>query len=149
MLAKIAAYTEAHRPLTRLDGLRAAIRQIKPTTAAEASATIVENALETVPCAAIFVPTRTGTTARMISRFNPPVWIIASSADPAVCQGLVFSYGVHPIALNAEPVDWRDFAAGWLREHQLTGDIAMLVAGPSEKAPQANHRLEFMRVGER
>jgi pyruvate kinase len=149
MLAKIAAYTEAHRPPTRLDGLRAAIRQIKPTTAAEASATIVENALETVPCAAIFVPTRTGTTARMISRFNPPVWIIASSADPAVCQGLVFSYGVHPIALNAEPEDWRDFAAGWLREHQLTGDIAMLVAGPSEKAPQANHRLEFMRVGER
>jgi pyruvate kinase len=149
MLAKIAAYTEAHRPPTRLDGLRAAMCQTKPRTAAEAAANIVENALQTVPCAAIFVPTRTGTTARMISRFNPPVWIIASSADPAVCQDLVFSYGVHPIALNAEPEHWRDFAAGWLREHHLAGNIAMLVAGPSAKDPQANHRLEFMRVGER
>ena len=61
------------------------------------SPSVVEHALETVPCAAVFVPTRTGTTARMISRFNPPVWIVALSRDAAVCQGLAFSYGVHPV----------------------------------------------------
>jgi len=149
MLAKIAAYTEEHRPPTRLSALSETIRQTGPATAAEAIATVVQNALETVPCAAIFVPTHTGTTARMISRFNPPVWIVALSRDPAVCQGLVFSYGVHPMGLSAEPESWRDFARGWLREHQLAGDVAMLVAGPSRQRPEADHRLEFMRVGER
>ena len=110
---------------------------------------MVEHALETVPCAVIFVPTRTGTTARMISRFNPPVWIVALSRDSDVCQGLAFSYGVHPVPLTAEPEDWCDFARTWLREHQVPGAIAMLVAGPSEQHPEANHRLEFLRVGKR
>ena len=110
MLAKIAAYTEAHRPPTRLNDLKAMSSQHQPTTAAEAIASVVEHALETVPCAAVFVPTRTGTTARMISRFNPAVWIVALSRDPAVCQGLAFSYGVHPVQLAEDPDNWRDFA---------------------------------------
>ena len=118
MLAKIAAYTEAHRPPTRLNDLKAMSSQRQPTTAAEAIASVVEHALETVPCAAVFVPTRTGTTARMISRFNPAVWIVALSRDAAVCQGLAFSYGVHPIQLAEDPENWRDFARDWLREHR-------------------------------
>ena len=149
MLAKIAAYTEAHRPPTRLEDLKAAAIQHHPTTAAEAIATVVEHALETVPCAAIFVPTRTGTTARMISRFNPAVWMISLSREDAVCQGLAFSYGVHPVQLTQDPENWRDFAKAWLREHQLPGFVAMLVAGPSPRNPDANHRIEFMRVGDR
>jgi pyruvate kinase len=148
MLAKIAAYTETHRPPTRLNELWSTIRQTNPTTAAEAIAAVVENALETVPCAAVFVPTRTGTTARMISRYNPAVWIVAVSRDAGVCQGLAFSYGVHADQLAEDPENWRDFARHWLQEHQLPGAVAMLVAGPSERNPDANHRIEFMRVGE-
>jgi pyruvate kinase len=149
MLAKIAAYTEAHRPPTRLNDLKAMCSQHQPTTAAEAIASVVQHSLETVPCAAVFVPTRTGTTARMISRFNPAVWIVAWSRDAAVCQGLAFSYGVHADQLAEGPENWRDFAGNWLREHQLPGAIAMLVAGPSARNPDANHRIEFMRVGEK
>jgi pyruvate kinase len=52
-----------------------------------AVSSIVEHAIETVPCAAVFVPTRTGTTARMIARFNPPVWIVAVSQDPSGLPG--------------------------------------------------------------
>jgi pyruvate kinase len=143
MLAKIAAYTEAHRPA---DG-RALLPPIKPASAAEAIAEVVEHALDTVPCAAVFVPTRSGGTARMISRFNPPVWIVALCGDHAVAQGLAFSYGVHPITWNEDPMDWRDFAVGWLRDHRVSGDVAMLVAGPSERQPDANHRIEFLRLG--
>jgi pyruvate kinase len=119
----------------------------QPTTAAEAIASVVEHALATVPCAAVFVPTRTGTTARMISRFKPAVWIVALSRDAAVCQGLAFSYGAHPIQVAQEPESWRDFARQWLREHEVPGALAMLVAGPSTHNPDANHRLEFLRVG--
>jgi pyruvate kinase len=147
MLARIAAYTEKHRPPTRLDDLKAMSRQHHPAAAAEAMASVVEFALEKVQCAALFVPTRTGTTARLISRFNPAVWIVAVSREASVCQGLAFSYGVHPLELAEVPENWRDFACDWLRENQLPGQVAMLVAGPSPRNPNANHRLEFLRVG--
>jgi len=146
MLAKIAAYTEAHR--TQLNHLRATSSQHQPTTAAEAIASVVEHALGTVPCAAVFVPTRTGTTARMISRFKPAVWIVSVSRAEAVCQGLLFSYGVHSVQLAQEPKNWLDFARQWLREHQVPGAITMLVAGPSIQNPDANHRVEFLRIAE-
>jgi pyruvate kinase len=149
MLASIAAATEARRPLARLHELRALCRDHAPTTAAEAIAAVVEHALDTVPCAAVFVPTHTGTTARMISRFKPGIWIAALSRDPAVGQGLAFSYGVHPVDLAEEPDSWHDFARAWLREQGLSGTVAMLVAGPSKRNPEANHRIEFMRVGDR
>jgi pyruvate kinase len=148
MLASIAVATETRRPPARLHDLRALCLDRAPTTAAEAIASVVEHALDTVPCAALFVPTRTGTTARMISRFKPGVWVTSLSRDPAVGQGLAFSYGVLPVDMADEPDDWRGFARGWMREQQISGNIAMLVAGPSTRNPEANHRLEFMRVGE-
>jgi pyruvate kinase len=147
MLARIAAFTETHRPTTGLPDRRTRSRVLRPTTAAEASALVVEHALDTVPCAAVFVPTRTGTTARMISRFKPSVWIVALSRDPKVCRGLTFSYGVHSVHLEKDPDNWRDFTRDWLRAHDLSGDLAVLVAGPSARHPEASHRLEFLQVG--
>ena len=85
----------------------------------------------------------------MISRFNPGVWIVAVSPDEAVCQGLAFSYGVYAEQRTADPENWRAFARTWLREHHMPGDVAMLVAGPSSRNPDANHRVEFMRMGEK
>jgi pyruvate kinase len=145
MLARIAAYTEGHRPAARLTELKAL--SPAPATATEAISAVVEHALETVPCAAVFVPTKSGATARMISRFNPAVWNVALSRDESVCQGLAFSYGVHPVQLDGDPENWREFAKDWLQENQLPGAVAMLVAGPSSRNPGANHRLEFLRVG--
>jgi pyruvate kinase len=148
MLASIAAATESHRPRAGLDALRRRTRQVPPSTAAEAIASVVEHALDTVPCSAVLVPTRSGSTARMISRFKPAVWVVAPCADAVACQGLAFSYGVHPIDCAEEPDSWRDFAARWLREHHLPGHIAMLVAGPSTRNPDASHRIEFLRIDE-
>jgi pyruvate kinase len=146
MLAKIAAATESQRAAASINRLQEFYRTHRPETAAEAIATVVEHALGTVPCDAIFVPTRTGSTARMIARFKPPVWTVAVTADAAVGQGLAFSYGVHAVETAAEPEDWREFAAEWAREHGLDAKAAMLVAGPSAKHPGANYRIEFMRL---
>ena len=82
----------------------------------------------------------------MISRFKPSVWTFSLSRDAAVCRGLAFSYGVHPVRITDEPDDWRELALRWVREESLEGVVAMLVAGPSEKRPDANHRLEFLRL---
>ncbi len=146
LLARIAATTEANRPPTHLRELRQAASAQKPASTAEAIAAVVEHALETVPCAAVFVPTHTGTTARMISRYKPPVWVVGLSRESAVCQGLTFSYGVYPLDLPEEPDRWCDLARDWMHASGVDGATAMLVAGPSKRTPDANHRLEFMRV---
>ena len=146
MLAKIAAVTEARRPLSSLSDLLDQCSHAPTSNLAEAIASVVEHALETVPCAAVFVPTRSGTTARMISRFKPGVWIVAISRDPAVCRGLTFSYGVQPIEISDYPADWNRFCPDWLRNNEVDGQIAILVAGPSDRNPSANHRIEFVPV---
>jgi pyruvate kinase len=146
MLAAIAAATEQRRPLARLQDLRAIYREHKSSTPAEAIASVVEHSLETVPCAAVFVPSQTGATARMISRFKPSAWVVAVADDPAVSQGLAFSYGVHPLSRADEPGDWLGFAHEWIRANEVSGRIAMLVGGPSARHPGANHRIEFLRL---
>jgi pyruvate kinase len=144
MLAKIAAATEPQRTAASVNRLQEFYRTHRPVGTSEAIATVVEHALGTVACDAVFVPTRTGATARMLSRFKPSVWTVAVSADAAVCQGLAFSYGVHAVDVAVEPEDWRGFAAAWARQHGLDARRAMLVAGPSLRHPDANYRVEFM-----
>jgi pyruvate kinase len=148
MLAKIAVATEAGRPRARLKELHELCREQPSATAAEAIASVVELALETVPFTAVFVPTRSGSTARMISRFRPAVWIVAISAQTAVCRGLLFSYGVHPVEQEPEADRWGAFAARWVRDQRVSGHLAILVTGPSDRNPDANHRIEFLRVGD-
>jgi len=146
MLAKIAAFTETHRVRAANAARREIWKKQSTPTASDRMASIVEHALDTVPCEVLLVPTRGGSTARVISSFKPSVWVLAPSSDPAVVQGLAFSYGVHPIDLAEEPEDWREFAERWLREQGVTGDRVMLVAGPSQRNPNASHRIELMRL---
>jgi len=103
-------------------------------------ASLVEHALYTVPCDLVLVPTRGGMVARAISRFKPPVWIIAPSSDCAACQNLAFSYGVYPIDLAEEPDDWREWIARWAarkRNHRRTGAARRwsLAAKPESQLP--------------
>jgi len=146
MLARIAAFTESHRPSVSLAARRESLLTRAQASGTDRIASLVEHALDTVPCDAVLVPTRGGTTARVISRCKPPVWLIAPSSDPAVCQGLAFSYGVHPVDLSEDPGDWRDFATQWLGDHSVTAERVMLVAGPSSRNPRANHRIELIRL---
>ena len=146
MLAKIAAVTEPHRPLTRATQLESTTW--KPTTVSQAMAVVVEHALQTTPCAAVFVPTRSGDTARMISRFKPPVWIVAMGEVTSVYRGLEFSYGVEPVLVTANSDNWREFALRWLHRQQIKGNVAVLVAAASAKVPDASHRIEFLHVSD-
>jgi pyruvate kinase len=145
-LAKIAAFTETHRPRRSFAAQRDFLQEKMTTISGDRMASVVEHALDTVPCDLLLVPTRGGTVARAISRCKPPVWVIAPSSDPAVCQKLAFSYGVHPVDLAEEPDDWRQWAARWVRENGITAERVMLVAGPSPRNPKANYRIELMRL---
>src|SRR5580765_1248176 len=146
MLAKIAAFTETHRPPKSFAAQRELLQHEMTTIGGDRMASVVEHALDTVPCDLLLVPTRAGMVARAISRFKPPVWIIAPSSDSTACQNLAFSYGVYPINLAEEPDDWREWIARWSRENGITAERVMLVAGPSPRNPKANYRIELMRL---
>ena len=148
MLAKIASFTETHRSPRSFAAQREFVQQKAATIGSDRMATLVEHALCTVPCDLALVPTRAGMVARAISRFKPPVWIVAPSSDSIACQNLAFSYGVYPINLAEEPDDWREWIARWLRENGITAERVMLVAGPSPRNPKANYRIELMRLDE-
>src|SRR5215471_12273950 len=90
MLAKIAAFTETHRPPRSFVAQREFVHQPAPTRARDRMASLVEHALNTVPCDLVLIPTRGGMVARAVSRFKPPVWIVAPSANCAACQNLAF-----------------------------------------------------------
>jgi pyruvate kinase len=146
MLAKIAAFTETHRPRTTLMARRELLQQQATMNGGDRMTSLVEHALDTVPCDLVLVPTRSGMTARILSRCKPPVWLVAPSRYAAVCQGLVFSYGVHPVENTDEDTDWREFIERWLHANDVTAKRVMLVAGPSPRHPNANHRIELMRL---
>jgi pyruvate kinase len=146
MLARIAAYTETHKPDNSIS-VPSDHNKRPPVTTAEAVGVLVEHALHTIPSNIVFVPTETGTTARMISRFNPDITIVAASHDHQVCQGLMFSYGVFPVVINEDPENWSDFVRQWVKDYNIPGTISMLVAGPTTLNPKSNHRLEFIRTG--
>ena len=56
MLGKIAAYTESNRPIARVIDSGDVSFSKKPGSAAEAVSLMVEHALDTLPCAGVFVP---------------------------------------------------------------------------------------------
>jgi len=144
MLARIAAAVEPLRPAA---WVRESLR--RPPRDGTASVTDVislgiEAAVEQIAPAAVVVPTRGGATARRITRFRLPVWIVAVCGQESICQHLQFSYGVHPIFEPDPPDDWRSFARQWLRTHGLSGRHVLLAAGPSPRHPDANHRVEVI-----
>ncbi|MFZ3138873.1 MAG: pyruvate kinase [Thermodesulfovibrionales bacterium] len=104
----------------------------------------VESVLEYASPAAVFVPTRSGATARSIGRFRVPVWVIAVSSQEATCQNLQFSYGVYPVHQKEHPENWKPYIKEWLKSNDITGDIVVMTEGPSSKHPDANYRMEII-----
>ena len=49
---------------------------------------------------AIVTVTKSGTSARMISRYRPDCMIIAGSTEEKVCRQLKLSWGVYPVLLK-------------------------------------------------
>ena len=144
MLARIAAATEPYR--TDVD-VRDAFADYDPVGDAHFVDLISRNVHLTaahLSPTAVIVPTATGYTARMASRFKLPVWIAAVSPEEATCQGLQFSYGVSPVHTPEHPDDWSAFARGWVRSEGLAEGLVVLTEGPSRSNLQTNPRLEII-----
>jgi pyruvate kinase len=106
----------------------------------------VESSLRYITPAAVFVPTRSGATARSIGRFRPPVWLIALSPEERTCQNLQFSSGIHAVKLARDADDWGAFVREYHRQTPLQGETVLLTSGPSEEHPNTNHRMEIIEL---
>ncbi|MGQ9921316.1 MAG: pyruvate kinase [Desulfobacca sp.] len=146
MLGKIAAAIEPHRSKYQLQEILNPCDEVRPGRPADIIAASVGNVLEKVSPAAIFVPTRSGATARSIARFHPQEWIVAISSEPATCQNLQFSYGVFPVYEPDHPANWKDFIRQWLKNFGLGGNLAILTEGPSRRHPETNNRMEIISL---
>jgi pyruvate kinase len=144
MLAKIAAAIEPQRPAPHAREILKMVGVGSQVNLSELIALSVESTLEWITPAAVFVPTRSGATARSIARFRPPVWIIAVSSLEATCQRLQLTFGVHPLYEPDHPEDWKNYVRRCLEVFEISGDCAVLTEGPSSKHPEVNNRMELI-----
>jgi len=106
MMARIAKTTEAYRDsmwstlVSQWKLMESHGRNQKAGTIKDAIARSIIEALMSMDIRYILTPTRTGQTARLISRFKPKHWILAFVQDELVAHSLMFSYGVYPFVVE-------------------------------------------------
>ena len=144
MLARIAVEVEKHRPATTVKALFKGIDLRGRIHPEHLIAIGVEACLEYVTPAAVFVPTRSGTTARSIARFRLPVWTVAVSSDEATCRQLQFSSGVYPLHESQMPESWNAYVKRQVAALGLQGRLAILTEGPSPEHLEMNHSVEII-----
>jgi pyruvate kinase len=144
MLARIAGAIEPYRTTMPVREALQSSRKEDKVSLKDLIALSVENALKRVTPPTVVVPTRSGATARSITRFRLPVWITAVSSQPKTCQDLQFSYGVTSICEPDHPEDWKSWIRDWLGQHEVSGDIVVMTEGPSSKHPDRNIRMEIL-----
>ncbi len=147
MLTKIAVAIESNRPAYHVREELKTVGRNGNVSLTDLIALSVEAALEYIPPAAVIVPTHSGSSARGITRFRLPVWIVAVSSQETTCQRLQFSYGVCPVHEPEHPGNWNEYARDWLQSHGIEGKLVVLTEGPSLKHPGANNRMELIDLG--
>ncbi|MCF8055994.1 MAG: pyruvate kinase [Desulfocapsa sp.] len=152
MLAKIATATEPARLLRHINST------IRPQrlqsnyqhNSVDLIALSIENILEKIDSpAAVLTPTASGHTARSITPFRLPVWILGVSPSHKTCQELQFSYGVWPIVEDAHPEDWTAYARNFVKNHDMKGKCILQTEGPSPDHPNANNKIEIIDLSNR
>jgi pyruvate kinase len=144
MLAKIAAAIEPYCTVNPIKGKLISRREDDDIHLEDLIALSVETTLERITPPTVIVPTRSGATARSITRFRLPVWITAFSRYEKTCRDLLFSYGVFPVCEPEHPDNWKQWARNWLQTMGEVGNLVVLTEGPSTKHPYRNNRMEIL-----
>lgn len=102
--------------------------------------------------AAIITVTKSGSTARMISRFRPSMPIIACTPSAETQRQLSLSWGVIPIMMGEERVTdiLFDHAVNAARQagHVKDGDLVVLTAGVPLAQSGTTNLIKVVKVGE-
>ena len=106
-----------------------------------------------VSASAIVTPTRTGETARRVSKYHPPLPIVALPTSEKVLHQLQFSWGVHPVATGEsdsteEVFDKAERAAAGLGISRK-GDRIVIVAGDPRGPAGGTNLLKIHTLGQK
>ncbi len=121
-------------------------------TVAQVVATSAYHAARSAKVAAIVVFTRTGSSARLISRYRPPVRIYAVTPSEQTARTLSVCYGVIPVILPE--VGSTDEMLGQMdrmlieRELCRKGDMVVFVAGQPVGHAGSTNIIKIHKVGE-
>ena len=148
MLVQIAVATEPHRTRRSYGKTpeQPIFTEIREVDYIASSVNSIVN--ETDSVAAILAPTDSGLTARRLTRYRLPTWILAVSSNRKTCRELLFSYGVYPIYESNHPHDWTDFARDYALKYQLKGSCIIQTEGPSPENRHRNHKMEIIDLRE-
>jgi pyruvate kinase len=121
-------------------------------THAQIVADAAYHAARTALVSAIVVFTASGSSARLVSRYRPPVPIFAITPNEAVARQLLINFGVFPVL--APEVGSTDEMLAQM-DHMLTergvlrvGDVVVFVAGQPTGRPGTTNLLKLHRIGE-
>ncbi|PMP62668.1 pyruvate kinase [Desulfurella multipotens] len=143
MLSKIAQSVENKRYLYPIYETLFKVLSSKSPTLEDTMAVNVFTTVKNLNPLLLVTPTTSGATARRMSRFKLPIWILGVTHNENVAQNLEFSYGVYPIYEQELPQDWKSYIKSLIGEHESS---FVLVRGPSKKNPDANNSLEIVRI---
>ncbi len=148
MLVQIAVATEPHRTTHsyRKTPEHPIFTDIREVDYIASSVNSIVSQTDSV--AAILTPTDSGLTARRLSRYKLPTWILAVSSNRTTCRELLFSYGVFPVYEINHPADWTDFARDYALQYHLKGSCIIQTEGPSPENPNRNHKMEIIDLRE-
>jgi pyruvate kinase len=146
MLATIAANSEPLRIVFPVRDEQSSSDRDEDVSLPDLIARSVVATTQRITPAAVIVPTRSGATARRITRFRLPVWVTAVSSYEKTCQDLLFSYGVYPVCEPEHPTDWRPWIRNWLEVQEVNGHLVVMTEGPSRKHPERNNRMEIVNL---
>ncbi len=98
-MAAIAKFTEKYREELAENRVLSKVRK-SCKDVVDAITLAIAGVMDCVDIDYIVARTRSGRTARCISRFKPNCWILAFTTSDRVCKNLSFSYGVIPFNLK-------------------------------------------------
>ncbi len=143
MLAKIAAATEPFLERERFFNM-VCVKPQKPRSIVDLVSESIHNIVKNMDIATVFCPTESGTTARKVSRFRLPCWILGVSNHEKTCQELIFSFGVWPVYYGKKPLHWEKTVSKFIDQYAFQGDAILLIEGPSRVHPTVPHRIEII-----
>jgi pyruvate kinase len=114
------------------------------TTAAGWRAAVEEDAVAIIAC------TRSGTTARAISRFRPPMPIVAVTPSARTASALTLSWGVETLvigeATSTDEIVWFAVQAAVGAGYAHPGDVVVVLAGSPIEPEPATDTLRLVRI---
>ncbi|MGB9755295.1 MAG: pyruvate kinase [Desulfurella sp.] len=143
MLSKIAQNVEHKRYIYPIYETLARVLSSKSISLEDTMAINVFTTVKNLNPILLVTPTTSGATARRMSRFKLPIWIIGITHSRNVAQNLEFSYGVYPIYEEELPQDYKQYVKSIFGQ---SDSFFVLVKGPSKKNPEANNSLEIVRL---